>query len=352
MIKDITRIIEHSPKYIREFMSNCSIEEKIDTHYITIEIISSTNIRISRPNGNEIDRVDLILNSMWHNLMLDWNYLMLSNKQWFKDHVGLTIKTFYFPCEQPILTKYNSNIRYVFDRTIINNCDVDPEYILGDLKFSDAYAVSYKHLLNKIEKPGAVFDLNFEKVKSGELAVGDMFKMLINSDSKIFALSEPEGYIFKYNNKIYQLTNNINRKVEWEKSSYEFLLEDFVKYCKTTDYTEKITQSYVKTVCNIFNDYIINKEKKTHFIEYNIDPNSIEHPNLGMKFDIGYEYIPDQVTKTLCQESVLYKNIFKVLLANLRKGKDFKHCILLNKKTVEDWNNIMKNIKIRNIFRN
>ena len=128
------------------------------------------------------------------------------------------------------------------------------------------------------------------------------------------------------------------------------MLSNFIKYCKLHAYTDKITQSYTKTVCNLFNDYIINNEKPTKFIENNIDIDSIENPNIGQKFDIGYEYIPDQVTKTLCQESELYKNIFKVLLANLRKGKDFTHCIYLTKKEVDEWNMIMKNIKIRTLY--
>ena len=128
------------------------------------------------------------------------------------------------------------------------------------------------------------------------------------------------------------------------------MLCDFIQYCKNRAYSEKITPSYTKTICNLFNDYIINWESKNNTIQKNINVESIESPNLGATFDMGYEYIPDPVTKELCKESELYKNIFKVLLANLRKGKDSRHCIYMNKKQVDEWNNIMKNIKIHTIY--
>mgnify|MGYP003291911829 FL=1 len=352
MINDIEKLKIRSSKYIKEFMQGCTIEEKIDTHYITIDIISRNAIVFKKANGNEIDRVDLILNSMWNKLFLDWNYLKLSNANWFSTHVGYTIKMFYFPCATPILTQYDENIRYIFDKVIYNGHELNAEHILSDIKFPDVYKIDFKCFQNKIEDIESVYNANINKLLSGEKSFSEVFVSLINKDSKLFASNEPEGYVFKYKNKIYQLINSsdINRKIDKEKTSYEFLLSNFIKYCKLHAYTDKITQSYTKTVCNLFNDYIINNEKPTKFIENNIDIDSIENPNIGQKFDIGYEYIPDQVTKTLCQESELYKNIFKVLLANLRKGKDFTHCIYLTKKEVDEWNVIMKNIKIRTLY--
>lgn len=346
MINNIEKILERSPKYIKEFMCGCTIEEKLDTHYITIEIISRNEIKIKKANGNEIDRVDLILNSMWNNVFLDWNYLKLSNPSWFAAHVGFTIKVFYFPCKTPILTEYDPNIRYVFDRVMFNNTDLNAEEILSDIKFPSAYQVGYKHMQEKVENPESIFDENFKDNTNPK----EMFEKLINSSSKTYAVNKPEGYIFKYKNKIYQTATSESRNIDSEKTSYEYLLTNFVRYCKTSDYTDKISQSYTQTVCNLFNDFIINFEKQTHTIEHNINVDSIENPYLGTKFEIGYQYIPDQVTKALCQESVLYKNIFKVLLANLRKGKDYSHCIFMSSKQVDEWNTIIKNIRIRTLY--
>ena len=134
-----------------------------------------------------------------------------------------------------------------------------------------------------------------------------------------------------------------------EKSQYEFLLCDFIRYCKATNYVNKISNKYTKTVSNLFNDYIINWEQKNKTIEHNIEASGIENPNEGKRFDIGYSYIADQITKSLCESNILYKNIYKVLLASLRRGKDSKHCIYMSNKQVDDWNSIMKNIKIRTL---
>lgn len=352
MIKHINKLSSQSSRYIKDFIQGCSIEEKIDTHYISVEIISKNEIKIKKANGNEIDRVDLILNSMWNKLFLDWNYLKLSNKDWFDKHIGYTIKMFYFPCDTPLLTKYNSSTRYVFDNVVYNGTSYDPKQCLNGINFPDVYNVDYKCRLNKVDGACDIYLNALKELSDGqEIQLSDVFTQIVDKEkSKIFAVDEPEGYIFKFNSKIYQIVKNVNRKVEQEKSSYEFLLSDFIKYSKSHNYTDKIGQSYTKTVCNLFNDYIINGEKKSHNVENNIEIGSIESPYLGEKFDIGYEYIPDQVTKTLCQESELYKNIFKVLLANLRKGKDFTHCIFMSKKEVDDWNTIMKSIKIRNIY--
>lgn len=352
MINSIQKLGDKSQKYIRDFLKNCSIEEKIDTHYIIVEIISANDIKIKKSNGNEIDRVDLILNSMWNKLFLDWNYLKLSNKEWFTSHIGYSIKMFYFPCDTPLTVTYDSKIRYVFDKVIYNGVEYDPKNILSNIKFPDVYNVDYKCSLKKVDDPCKIYSDMLNNLSDDlQITMQEVFLNIIDKEnSKIFAANSPEGYIFKYGNKIYQVLLTHRQKIEQEKSSYEFLLSDFIKYCKLHNYTDKIGQSYTKTVCNLFNDYIINYEKQTHVIENNIDTNGIESPYLGAKFDLGYEYIPDQVTKTLCQESVLYKNIFKVLLANLRRGKDFSHCIYMSKREVDDWNNIMKSIKIRNIY--
>jgi len=351
MIKDIEKIKEHNVSYIRDFMMGCSIEEKIDTHYVTIEIVSKNDIRIKKANGNEIDRVDLILNSMWNNLFFDWNYLKVKNADWFNAHAGYTIKMFYFPCEKPLLTKYNPEYRYIFDRLIFNDQDLDIEYIMNDLIFPKVYKVAYKCQQKKVKDVESIYNEHIDNVMNGKESAADMFMMMIDKEkSKLYAAENPEGYVFKYNGKLYQSVKAENRKIEQEKSSYEFLLSDFIKFCKKNNYIDKIVPSYTISVCNLFNDYIINNEKKTHYLENMINPDGIESPYLGEKFDIGYECIPDQLTKTLCKESVLYKNVFKVLIASLRRGKDFSHCIYMTKKEVDDWNNIMKSLKIRNTY--
>lgn len=348
MIKNIEKLKEQSLKYIKEFLEGCEIEEKIDTHYITVDIITKNEIKINKANGNEIDRVDLILNSMWSKLVFDWNYLKISNAEWFANHVGYSMKFFYFPCDTPILTTYDGNIRYVFDSMTYGENIINIEQEIKSLKFPSAYKIGFKHKLNKVKGYKAMYP-QLDESYENNTPISDIVLSMIDKDG-LYA-KDPEGYIFKYNKRIYQIIlNRQNRKIDSDKAFYEFLLADFIKYCRNSNYTEKITPSYTVTVCNLFNDYIINNEKRTNYIENNIDASGLEAPYLGTKFDISYEVIPDQITKNICQESELYKNIFKILLASLRKGKDMTKCDFLSKKEVDEWNNIMKSIKIRNVY--
>ena len=93
----------------------------------------------------------------------------------------------------------------------------------------------------------------------------------IDSNNNLWAVNKPEGYIFKWDKNLYQLIYNERQKIIPEKTQLEFLLCDFINYCKTHNYQDKIQTSYVKTVCTLFNDYIINCEEQTHNIENNIN---------------------------------------------------------------------------------
>lgn len=348
MIKNLNDIKKHSDKYISDFIKNCVIEEKIDAHYISVEIVSKTEMRVRKANGKIIDRADLILNSMWNTVFLDWNWLKLVNKTWWESHVGYTLTMFYFPCEKPILTEYPANLRYIFDRAIYNNTLMDIHEIVKNLKFGENYTIGFKRTLDKIDDLESVISTVLNEKEDN---LSDIFVQLIKNPEDIYAVNmNPEGFIYKWNKTIYQTANPVERKIESEKSSYEFLLCDFIQYCKSRAYSEKITQSYTKTICNLFNDYIINWESKNKTIEKNINVDSIESPNIGAKFDMTYDYIPDPVTKNICHNNELYRNIFKVLLANLQKGKNAQHCIYMNNKQVDEWNTIMKNIKMHTIF--
>ena len=112
MIKDISKLKDKSLSFIKEFINNCTIEEKIDTHYVIIEITSKQNITIKKASGKIIDRVDMILNNIWGDIITDWNYIKLLNQDFFSKHVGYNISLFYFPSSKPLLTEYKPNIKY------------------------------------------------------------------------------------------------------------------------------------------------------------------------------------------------------------------------------------------------
>lgn len=347
MIKDIKDISKKSKAFIRAFINNCEIEEKIDAHYINVEIISKDTIKIKKSNNKEIDRTDLILNRMWGNVLTTWNYIKIANYEWFNSHIGYTISMFYFPTAKPISIQYKPNVSYLIDRITYNNEEVkNIENLLKNLKFFDNFNVKIKQKLKK-SKTQMEYIKNLELTDDTDYT--ELFMGMIDDDNICWAEDIPEGYIFKWKKNNYQILFSKPEKIEIEKSSYEFLLCDFIAYTKNCNYIDKIGTSYVKSVCALFNDYILNYEKINHNVEHNINPENIKNPYLGDQQQIGYDFIPDSVTENLCKESELYENIFKVLLANLRKGKDDTHCIYMNRRQVADWNMITKNIKVRTL---
>lgn len=348
MIKDISSIKERSVGFIKEFITNCTVEEKIDAHYVIVEITSKQTITVKKSTGKTIDRVDMILNNMWSQLVTDWNFIRLANQDFFKEHVGYNISMFYFPCNKPLLTEYNTGIKYLIDRITFNGEIINVTNFVKQIRFKDKFQISIKQNINKSIDKSKIIQI--DSYTKNDIDYTDLFNSLIDKDtSNIIAKDVPEGYIFKWKKYLYQLLYTDRKKVNIEKTQYEYLLCDFISFCKSNNYQEKIQQSYVRTVCALFNDYIINWEDVNNNIKNNIDIKSIQSPTLGIQFDMGYEYIPDIITLNLCKSSELNRSIFKVLLANLRRGKDNNKCIYMNKKQVDDWNIIMKNIKVRTL---
>ena len=344
-LKLLELIKDKSISYIKSFINNCTIEEKIDTHYVIVEITSKQSITVKKANGCTIDKVDLILNNMWSKLINDWNYIRLANHEWFEKHVGYVFYMFFFPSQKPLQIEYKSNIRYIIDRILYNDELVDINNVINSLKLIKQFNIYSKSYLTKVSNITDICNQINGDTKS-EIDYNKLFLSLIDSSNELFALNKPEGYIFKWNNTVYQYLYNEPIKIIPEKTQYEYLLCDFITYCKTKGYIDKITSSYVKTICALFNDYIINWESKRHNIENNISIEGITPPTHANNIDIGYEYIPNIVTLNLCKQSILYKRIFCVLLSNLRKPKH-KLGIYMSDKQQNDLNQIIKNISIR-----
>ena len=346
MIKTIELLKKKTPDFIRKFFKECTVEEKIDTYYVCVEIVSKNNVFFKKSSGKIIDRTDLIVNEMWQRFVNDWKHLQLVNEDWFEEHIGYKLHMFYFPCAKPILTQYSDNISYIIDRVEFNNSAVaDVESVFSGMNMADKFNIEFKHLLVKKDDISAVVE---DFINSEEGKPVDFIKDIIDFDkSVIYATEKPEGFIFKYGKKhIYQLVSREeNRVASAEKTQYEYLLINFTKFWNSDDnVTECLSHSYTKSVCNLFNRFIA-REKETREIENNIDASSLESPCVGKRFDICYVNIPDEQTVALCKESELYRNIFKILLINLKRTKDIEHSIMFTKKNIDDWNMIVRTIQ-------
>lgn len=348
MLKDINELRNKRLEFIRDFLNECSIKEKIDTYYVSVEIISKNNIIFKKSNGREIDRSDMILNSMWDKFKNDWNYFRMVNDEWFSNHIGYKIFMFFFPCKKPILTEYKDNITYIIDRIVYGTTTIEPETLMTGMKMIDDFNIKFNKKLKKNEFDTNIIAERIYKKDSSESVESIFLNEVINQDD-IFAQDRPEGYVLKKGKHIYQLSfdNKADRIVVPEKSQYEFLLNDFMRYWNQHELWMTIDNSYIKSVCLMFNSYILNKEQPSNFIRDNINITSIMNPYIGKRFPMNYDYIPDKLTVTLCQENELYENIFKVLLVNMKHEKKVQHCILMDYKNVEEWNGIVKNMMNR-----
>ena len=352
MIKNISELKKHSPEYIDKFLRCCYVREKIDAYYLSVEIRTKRLI-FRKANKREVTREDMILNSMYGRLAKDWDFFRMANDEWFADHRGFIIYMFYLPCRKPVLTEYVSGTSYIIDRIEAPDGRIisgEETVAFCELSQTDKFGIKRLPVLKKTVHPD--FDSLVERIKQDDMTWIDDFIDFQNSE--IFAAGVPEGYMFRYADKcIMQYICNetgddlSSRKGSAEKAQFEYLLMDFVHYWDSIDDLSRFVVSgdYVKTVCNMFNDYIENCERYTHKIEQNVDEQSLDVPCVGTRFDMGFDYIPDVTTRRLCQESTLYQKIFKILLVNLRREKKHELCVLMNKDKVKEWNVIVQTLK-------
>lgn len=354
MFKSIEELRHKRLKYIKEFIQECSIEEKIDAYYVSLHILNKSELVFYKSNGKQVERTDFVINEMWQRMLSDWVYFRLANEIWFNNHIGFKIDFFYFPCDKPIQTKYRPDIRYLIsdieslDGVIKSD---NPSEEMDGMNLLDEFGIKFKKQLKfkdiDIDELSEEL-LNILKNRSEE-TLSEFFEAIIKkTPDNIYAVEEPEGYVLRHNKKNkYAITKtDVTERKEMassEKTQYEYLLLDFIKFFNQADNLEScLENSYIKTVCNLFNSYINDWEKKTDNLKDEINPESLQNPYVGYRFDICYQNIPNGTTIFLCRESELYKNIFKILLVNLKKHKkvDGKY-MLMTPKSVERWNEIV-----------
>lgn len=345
MIKDIEELSRKKLSYIEEFAEECTITEKIDTFYVCVEIISKKNIIFRKANNMKISRVDMFINSMWTKFVNDWEHFRLVNQEWFDTHVGYKIYMFFFPSVKPLSTEYKSNVSYIIDRVVFDKETFNPESVMWKMNMLDKFNIHFKQMCAK-QNMAEQFSVSTALMNS-DLSLQEIFesKVIDIKNSNIFAVDKPEGFILKHKKNIYQINYKKDKEQpKSEMSQYEFLLMDFSKFWSQYDGWMMLENDYFKTVCCLFNAYIINKESQTNYIADNVDIESLKNPNMGQRFACSYDYVPNEITIKLCKNNELYECIFKILLINLKKKKNISRCILMNKKNVEDWNNIVNSI--------
>lgn len=348
MIKTIDELKKKKLDYVKHFIKDCTIAEKIDAYYVSVEIQSRHNIVFYKSNNRPLDRADMITNAMWNPFVTDWMDAMVNNQDWFDKHIGYRIYMFYLPITKPLHTDYKGGITYIVDRIVdwtktpVGNLDGEME----GLKMDDGVNIVVKHDIPKKKDLSKAYKL-LEQWKYDEA-----FEEIIDyPNAQIFAKNKPEGFIFRRRKQLYQKNNNPCEQIDNStgKSQYEFMLMDFVKFWNTNEIWKNLPVDYVQMVCYVFNEYITKWEQSVNGgkMASNIDKEGLINPCMGYRHGIDYKLVPNGTTISLCQQNELYKNIFCILLINLKKEKKEQYAVLMNKKNVEDWNEIVRYIASR-----
>lgn len=345
MIHNISEIKKRSTGFIKKFLSECTVEEKIDAPYVQVEIRRQT--LIYRKCGRKLTGVDLILNDDYTLLMKEWEMLRHVNSDWFDAHVGYSINMFFLPCATPVVTEYKPDVRYIIDTVARWGTEENIAEEMKNLNMLDEFHVWFKRPLERLSD---IDDLTLETsartYRTSDNITGEQLVRQLFDTSNLFAANKPEGFIIKTNKYVFQTETPERVLDNKERTQYEYLLIDFSSFWESiADIYAFIGNSdYVHSVCTLFNAYVEWQQRKP--LKDNIDAAGIEPPYLGHKPETGFRHIPNMKTVQLCKRSRLMENAFKVLLVNLQKEKKPQQCVLMGQRHVDRWNSIVKTLKI------
>lgn len=357
MIRQLTQIKNESPKFIKEFFENCTITEKIDAHYCFVRICSKHNFKFFKNDKKELTQVDMIINSIWEPMMKMLTELLIKNFEWTERNIGTEIFFFYFPNKCPLRTTYKNDYSFVFDR-IEYPSNIKPEtYDEYKERFNDFLSLSTKKLVHGTTTYNTRYGIHpswwleeNEYDINPDMSVKDMYDIF--SKCNIGLLSDdPEGFILRDGKHTYQICkHNPSEPISFSQKTYlEYILMDILKYYKKNkdDFDKFITpHNYVKTICNIFESYYIDR---VNFIHMNFYPEDLTPYHIGPKLpETNYNLIPSSKTTCMIRDTEndpdgMAELVFKLMLVNLKKKLKCKDNVrgghpIATEIFIEDWN--------------
>lgn len=330
MIAKIEELFKLPDKQIKHFLKTCSIKEKICAYKFSVRILNQTNYKFYK-GSRELTQDMIILNRIWADLIKEWTIFFINNPELVKRYIGHIFYGFYFPDEAPlnkdfVYSRYKSGKKYLI-HNLTDFYKRDKTYDLNDTELFD---VQKKFKLD-----------NYDKINSCQDLIEALNNFETYSDKgKIY------GWVLKNKSDKFQLQETENIHYESNKVPLELMLQDFVNYLEQSEYDNFVTSNYTESVCNIFEDYILNKN--CHLEEkYRLTPEDLEAPYYGKYFGISYNNIPSEKTKALCQQNKLYENVFKVMLANFKRYKNYEDMVILSQRHTFILNNFIKIVKLK-----
>lgn len=358
MLRGLDDFILKPTQYKTKFLTNCIIEEKVSAFYFHVKILSKTVIKIYKSDYKEISQEDLIMNKMWKDPYIEIPQILFNNPEVLDQMIGWTLSFFYFPVEKPLLVEYDLSEGWKYmlafavderkkpidisdiDMSLISTLFRSKPYILKDNKRTEEEKHAIKDAV-KTNDVGVLIDLIEDLIDKSDK----------NSNMLANSLQEAEGLVLRWKGDIYQVVYNApNEKVKDNRLSFEFFIHMFCQWLKSTDYTECLSHSYIKSVCNLFycfkKGWLDDNGKDLLLSYYNINPEDLEAPTFGYYSGTYFELIPHKLVREWCMKDKMYDNMFKILLNALKKTRNpSKSSMLVTEEDTKEWNLCVGNIK-------
>lgn len=355
MIKTIDRLLEKPRKDQIAFLNGCCVYEKIASYYLHVRILSRSAVKILKADMNEIEKADIILNSIWMDPVFNLVAAFLNRPDFLETHVGWRLSFFYFPDECPQFVSYPGILKYVPDRV------TDPK---GNAVIADESGIDWQSISPDIRRTGNLLcdgrrsiDQKARIKKTVETGSADGIAALIrdclvgpaNPSLCASDVLGCEGFILRKDKEIYQLIQNTadKRDESSKRLAYEYVIQDFSRTVSAAlneggpDFVSGIFghRDYCSIVCALFNVYARHADLDGYRY-YGITADDLEPPYTGWYPGPSYEAIPNARTRQFCLDDRLLCNIFKIVLAGMRRKPHTKG-ILLTDESAALWNNIM-----------
>lgn len=369
MIKSVGSLRDAGLEKASNFLKTCQVYEKLDMFYFKMKVLSKDSVIFFKSNGKEIKIEDIVLSKMWNDPVLFFSKLVLSKQDIIESLIGYSFGFFYLPVAKPLRVDYSSlhdaGIRYILSdvedpKGNLIRADVDhsksetAKAVVKMFGGLSSVMISDREIL-KTEK-GSSFDEArmkeaFCKPKDDNSVERVILETLKSSKGSLASYeafgANPEGFIFKKGKANYQiklLNESESAKVKSSsKLGMEFVIVEFCKWAKSTDYTKFMSKSYIETVCSLFEAFCTTHDFSS-FDLYKTNPEELEAPTFGYYSGMCYDYIPNESVKKLCHEDKMKENIFKILLNGLKKEKSKNAYLLIDDSTRKVWNDLVKMI--------
>lgn len=362
MLRGLDDFMKKPQAFKKKFLTNCEIQEKISAFYFHVRVLSETTVIVYKADYQEIKPEDVIMNKMWREPLEEIPEILLKHPEVTRGLIGYTLSFFYFPVAKPLVVEYDLTEGWKYMLGFAADARKKPvslEPIVEKLSSVSSLIRPRGYVLRKASDRTPVEKATItDAVKSGDIS--DIFlviESLIESSSMkgnlvAKTVKESEGIVLRWKGDIFQIVySKVDRTTKDNRLSLEFFMHSFCRWLDSSDYTDLISSSYVKSVCNLFYEFkkqwLSDESKMISFNYYNIKAEDLEAPTFGYYPGTCYDLIPHKLVRDMCMKDKLYDNMLKILLNALKKPRKklASESMLMTDNDIDAWNACVKFIR-------